>query len=162
MILLGVHARAGTRAAVLEHTMSSTGWQSFWLNGVQAGEIAIDAGIAGDVDVPTIMVSGDDKACTEARRWIPGVLTAQVKTGLSSTGARLLSREAAHRLITETSEAACRSLGGIRPLVHAKPVTMRLELIERGRIPRRPEIALIDGRTYEVSGATTREALERL
>lgn len=162
IILLGFHAMAGTRCAVLEHTMSSSGWQNLWLNGAKAGEIAIDAGIAGDAGVPTIMVSGDDKACAEARQWIPGVLTAQVKTGLASGGARLLSKDAAHRLITDTAEAACRKHREIKPLVHAKPVTMRLELVERSRIPGKPDVTVVDGRTYEVSGATTREALTRL
>jgi D-amino peptidase len=52
LILLGYHAMAGERAAVLEHTMSSAGWQNFWLNGKKAGELAIDAGIAGDAGVP--------------------------------------------------------------------------------------------------------------
>ncbi len=162
VILLGFHAMAGARCAVLEHTMSSGSWQNLWLNGVKAGEIAIDAGIAGDAGVPTIMVSGDDKVCAEARQWIPGVLTAQVKVGLSSGGARMLSKDMAHRLITDTTEAACRKHREIKPLVHAKPVTMRLELVERGRIPGRPDVTVVDGRTYEVSGATTREALTRL
>ncbi|MCF6176385.1 MAG: M55 family metallopeptidase [Victivallaceae bacterium] len=33
--------------AVLEHTMSSSGWQNFWMNGTLCGEVAIDAGIVG-------------------------------------------------------------------------------------------------------------------
>ncbi|MDA0989762.1 MAG: M55 family metallopeptidase, partial [Verrucomicrobia bacterium] len=44
LILLGYHGMAGTPGAVLEHTMSSGGWQNFWLNGKRSGEIAIDAG----------------------------------------------------------------------------------------------------------------------
>jgi D-amino peptidase len=166
LILLGFHALAGTRSAVLEHTMSSAGWQNFWINGRKAGELAIDAGIAGDAGVPTIMVSGDDKACAEARRWIPGVYTAQVKVGRASAGAQLLSKAAAHKLITETAETACRNYRKIKPLVHRKPVAMRLEVVERKGIPdkagNRPWLRLIDGRTYEVRGATTAEALARL
>ena len=166
LILLGYHALAGERAAVLEHTMSSASWQNFWLNGKKAGELAIDAGIAGDAGVPTIMASGDDKLCREARRWVKGICTAQVKTGRGSTGAVFLSKESAHRLITETAEQACRNYKQIKPLVHKKPVRMRLELVERHPPPQpsanRPYFKLIDGRTYEVTGATTREALSRL
>ena len=166
LILLGFHAQAGERAAVLDHTMSSAAWQNFWINGKKAGELAIDAGIAGDEGVPVIMVSGDDKVCAEARRWIKGVRTAQVKVGYSSFGGRLLSREAAHQLITDTAEDACRGHRKAKPLVHAKPVRMRLELVERQRPPetasRKPYLRIIDGRTYEVTGSTTREALSRL
>ena len=55
LILLGYHGMAGTPGAVLEHTMSSASWQRFWLNGRESGEFAIDAGIAGDAGVPTII-----------------------------------------------------------------------------------------------------------
>jgi len=166
LILLGFHAMAGTRSAVLEHTMSSADWQNLWINGRKAGELAIDAGIAGDAGVPVIMVSGDDKACAEARHWIKGVFTAQVKVGYASNGARFLSMDTAHRLIRDTAERACRNIAAVKPLVHRKPVRMRLEKVERRRVPSltsRPDwLRLIDGRTYEVTGRDTREALARL
>ena len=79
LILLGYHAMAGTREAILEHTMSSRGWQSFRMNGQLTGEVGIDAGIAADHGVPTIMVSGDDKVCKEVKRLLKGVVVAQVK-----------------------------------------------------------------------------------
>jgi D-amino peptidase len=166
LILLGFHAMAGTRSAVLEHTMSSAAWQNFWLNGKKAGEMAIDAGIAGDVGVPVIMVSGDDKTCAEARKLIKGVYTAQVKTGYACSGAKMLGKEMAHKLIRETAAKACRNYKSIKPFVHKKPVRMRLEKVERGSIPSMigapPWIKYIDARTYEVSGSTTLEALMRL
>lgn len=166
LVLLGYHAMAGTAHAVLEHTMSSAAWQSFWINGRKAGEIAIDAGIAGDAGVPTILVSGDDACCREARRWIPGVRTAQVKAGLATNGARLLSPEAARRVIAEESECACRSVAEIAPLVHRKPVRMRLETVERTPLPQASDDAPwrkdIDARTFEVTGDDTRQALYRI
>ncbi|MBN1808366.1 MAG: M55 family metallopeptidase [Planctomycetes bacterium] len=166
LILLGYHAMAGTKCAVLEHTMSSAAWQNFWLNGRKAGELAIDAGIAGDAGVPCIMTSGDDKLCREARSWIKGIYTAQVKTGLSSFGARLLSPQAAHKLIADTAEKACSDYRKVKPLKIKKPVKMRLELVERRPAPRsdaaKSFLKQIDGRTYEVSGASVREALSRL
>lgn len=169
LILLGYHAMAGTETAILEHTMSSASWQNFWINGRKAGELAIDAGIAGDAGdagVPCIMASGDDKLCAEAAEWIPGIHTAQVKQALSCFGAQFLSKEDAHRLIAETAEKACRDLENVKPLVHDKPVTMRLERVERGtppsESPDRPWLKRIDSRTYEVTADDTRHALSRL
>ena len=166
LILLAYHAMAGVRAAVLEHTMSSLAWQNCWINGRKCGEFAIDAGIAGDAGVPTIMVSGDDTFCKEAGQWVPGIHAAQVKTGLATKGARLLSPANAHALITATAERACRERRKLKPLVHRKPVKMRLELVERNPVPLtmdgKPWLKLIDGRTYEVTGRDTREALYRL
>ncbi len=87
LILLGYHAMAGTPRAVLEHTMSSRHWQNFLLNGKPAGEVAIDAGIAGDSDVPLIMVSGDDKLCAEAKVLLPETVAVETKQGLDVEGA---------------------------------------------------------------------------
>ncbi len=165
LILLGFHAMAGTPEAVLEHTMSSASWQNFRLNGRKTGEIGIDAAIGGENGVPTIMVSGDDKACAEAEEFLPGVLTAVVKYGLEVEGARLLSASEAHELISECAAEAVREAESIEPYVVEPPITARLERVSRGRLPVRgekPYVKIIDGRTYEVAAECVEEALWRL
>jgi len=163
VVLLGYHAMAGTPEAVLEHTMSSKHWQNLRINGVLSGELAIDAGLAGDAGVPTIMVSGDDKLCDEARRFIPGIEAAQVKKGLDCQGAQLMTKEAAHELIRATAKRAVQRRSEIKPYVAAKPVRMTLEVVSRGVLPvTRDGVKVIDGRTYEVTGDTMAQALQRL
>jgi len=165
LILLGYHAKAGSAEAVLEHTMSSKSWQNFWVNGELFGEIGIDAAYAGHCGVPAIMVSGDDKACAEAREIIPGVVTAEVKKGLSLFGARLLSPDKAHELITIKSREAVQSIKKIKPFKVSLPVTMRLELVERNGVPNnngKPWMKIIDNRTYEVTSDDYADALARL
>ncbi len=165
LILLGYHAMAGTPGAVLEHTMSSAAWQNFRLNGRRCGEIAIDAAIAGENGVPTIMVSGDDKTCSEAQEFIPGIVTACVKEGYSVEGGRLLSRETAHRLIREKTSEAVRKAPEIPPFLIEPPVTARLEMVSRGRLPVQvdsPDLRIIDGRTYEVTAGSVEQAIFRL
>jgi D-amino peptidase len=163
LILLGYHAMAGTPRAILEHTMSSEAWQNFWINGTKCGEVAIDAGIAGDHGVSTIMVSGDDKLCIEARQFIKGVVTVQVKKGLDVEGGILLSGEQAHKLIRAGAAKAVKVCKTIKPYKVKSPVTMRLELVSRGRIPvTRKQVKIIDGRTYEVVGPGVEETLHLL
>lgn len=165
LILLGYHAMAGTAEAILEHTMSSRHWQNFRMNGQLTGEVGIDAGIAGDHGVPTILVTGDDKVCREAEELLDGVVVAQVKTGLSCQGGQLLSREASRDLIVRRSSEAVGKAASIKPLEVERPVTMRLELVSRGRLPNldaKPYAKIIDGRTYEVTGDTVEQALRRL
>ncbi|MCK4283911.1 MAG: M55 family metallopeptidase [Candidatus Brocadiae bacterium] len=165
LILLGYHAMAGTPEAILEHTMSSANWQNFWLNGRKTGEIGIDAAIAGERGVPAIMASGDDKACREAEEFIPGIVTACVKTGLSVQGGRLLSAETAHKLITACATEAVQKAEQIAPVKIEPPVTARLEVVSRGRLPVRgekPYVRIIDGRTYEVTADSVQQALDRL
>jgi len=165
LILLGYHAMAGTREAVLEHTMSSRSWQSFHLNGEPTGEVGIDAGIASDHNVPTIMVSGDDKVCKEAKSIMKDVVVAQVKKGLACQGAQLLSRKASYDLIVERSKEAVQKAKSIKPFKVKRPVKVRLELVSRGQLPNtdsKPYAKVIDGRTYEVVGDTVEQALRRL
>jgi D-amino peptidase len=165
LILLGYHAMAGTREAVLEHTMSSRSWQNFRMNGRLTGEVGIDAGIAGDHDVPTILVSGDDKVCREAQAFMKGVVVAEVKRGLACQGAQLLSRKASYELIVERSAEAVRKAKTIKPFRVKHPVRMRLELVSRGQVPNldsKPYAKVIDARTYEVVGDTVEQALRRL
>lgn len=163
LILLGYHAMAGTPQAILEHTMSSAAWQNCRLNGRPAGEIAIDAGIAGDHDVPAIMVSGDDKACREARRLIKGVTTAEVKKGMDLEYGLLLPKETAHRRIRDAAAQAVGKCRSVAPFKVPRPVRLRLELVSRGRVPvGRPGVRVIDGRTYEVAADSVAEALALL
>lgn len=155
LILLGYHAMAGTRHAILEHTMSSREWQNFWLNGKKAGEFAIDAALAGDHGVPTIMTSGDDKLCREARRTIKGIVAVEVKKGLDCQGGILLPKEQAHARIREGAAKAVAQCTSVKPYKVKSPVTMRLEVVSRGRLPEtRAGVKIIDGRTWEAMGKT--------
>lgn len=161
LILLGYHAMAGTSGALLEHTYSSAVVQNLWMNGRLVGEIGIDAAIAADYGVPTIMVSGDDYACREAEDWIPGVVTCQVKTGLGTEGARLLPIAASHKLIELKAAEAVSGIGNATPMSIERPVTLRKEMVERQPIPRdlaRPCINIIDGRTIEATADTVEQA----
>jgi D-amino peptidase len=165
VILLGYHAMAGTPGAILEHTMSSASVQNYWINGRKVGETAVDAAIVGDKGKPVIMVSGDDKVCKEARELLPNVVTAEVKKGITWKGGMLLPPDKAYNLIKEKTKEAVARLTEQKPLVFEKPIRLRVEVIERSLLPlpyEKPYMKIIDGRTYEVEGATMEEALFRL
>lgn len=158
LILLGYHAMAGTLGAVLDHTFSPGFIQNIWLNGKKAGEIAIDAAIAAEHGVPTIMVSGDDKTCLEARDWIPGVITCETKKGYSKNGARLMALDKAHHLIEARTIEAVKKCATIPLLELRRPVALRRELADQKRLPEHPDHKYIDNRTYETVGQSV-EAL---
>lgn len=163
VVLLGYHAMAGTPGAILEHTMSSGHWQNFWINGKKSGEIAIDAALAGDCDIPVILVTGSEKACAEARRFIKGVVTAPVKKDLDVYGGILLPKDTAHDLIRTRAAQAVRNANNVRPYKVKRPVRMRIEKTSRSRLPEaRPFVKVIDGRTFEVEGRNVEDALNRL
>lgn len=163
-ILLGYHAMAGEKGAILEHTMNSKKVQNMLINGTKVGELGIDAGILGDMGKPVIMVSGDDKVCREARELIPGVVTAEVKKGLTSFGGMLLPSDKAHELIKEKAKEAAKAYGSIKPLQYKKPIEFCVELTERTQLPNLmtyPLVTCLDGRTFKVTADTVEEALFR-
>lgn len=105
------------------------------------------------------MVSGDDKTCLEARDWLPQAVTCQVKKGFSCNGARMPSLEKTRALITEKSAEAVKKAPGMPLLKIASPVTLRLELVSRCRLPDNKAYRHLDARTYELTVGSVEEAL---
>ncbi len=165
MILLGYHAMAGTPHAVRDHTMSSVTWQTLRINGQPAGEIAIDAALAGAAGVPIIMVSGDDKACAEARALLGDIVLAEVKWGVARHRALTLAPARARTLIREKAEEAVRRAGEMRPYRIEGPVTLQLEYTGTDLADGRfydGTISRLDGRTIVIRGDDLTTALGRL
>ena len=127
MFHIGAHAMAGTRGAVLEHTMSSETWVEMLVNGSPMGEIGLCAAAAGHFDVPFVMVSGDDKACREAEELVPGIECAVVKEGISRHCAKLLPMPVVHNLIREKARLALTGAKSIRPFTVDSPVEIQIE-----------------------------------
>lgn len=67
MLLVGYHARAGTRDAVLPHTWIGSVIHEVRVNGRVFGETAINAAVAGEFGVPVVFVAGDEAVCREAK-----------------------------------------------------------------------------------------------
>lgn len=163
--LMGYHAMAGTPRAVLEHTMMSTHWQKFCINGKECGEILFDASVAGDYGKPVILVTGDDLACAEARAHLPGVVTAEVKQAMSCFGASMLSPAKTYELLRAKAAEAVQAYPSLTPAVQKKPVRLYLELVERRQMPKpeaKPYMKILGNRAYEVTGDTMEEAFFRL
>jgi len=161
VILLGYHAMAGTSQAIIDHTWSLS-IQNLWLNGRRSGEIAMDAAVAGDHGVPVILITGDDKVCAEANEFFPWAVTAQVKRGMSNRGGIFLPRAKAHALLREKTIEAVKNISKMRVYALDKPVRLRVEITQGEVMPvARPDLKLIDERTYEVCGDTAEEAIAR-
>lgn len=162
VILLGYHAMAGTPGAVLEHSMSSKSIQNYWINGEKVGETAMDAAGFGFHGVPVIMVSGDDKVCAEASALLPWIVPCEVKKGVTWGGAMLPPLPRAHEEIRRCTRKAIENIGSMKPYTPQVPMTLRVELVERGILPSplgKPGIKIIDGRTYEITGNTMEELI---
>jgi len=164
VILLGYHAMAGTLGGLLEHSDSPGVIQHYWLNGLEVGEIGLDAFNAGDHGKPVIMVSGDDYTCAETSALMPWAATAQVKKGLGLFGAQLLSVGAAKAELERAVADAFARWADMEPLICEKPATIRVEVTNRSSLPwvaGKPYLRIINGNTFEVDGDTVNEAFFR-
>lgn len=130
LFFVGQHAMAGTENAPLAHTYSSKTIEYFKLNGRLIGEFGCRAAMAGTLGVPTVFISGDDKAVAEAKALIPGICGAVVKEGLGLELALHLSPFQARDLIRATASEACGRIGKIAPLVIKPPYEMEIRVRE--------------------------------
>lgn len=163
MMLVGYHAMSGTANAVRDHTMSSANYQDILINGLPAGEIMIDAALAGAHGVPVGLVTGDDKACGEARQLLADIETAQVKQAIGRHSARMLSPERARELLQEKARNAVARAHEFTPYRVSPPVTVRIRYNSTDLVDRiyfdGETCKKIDSRTVEYRGDNVLSAL---
>jgi len=127
VILLGFHSKSGTAGGLLAHSYEPD-IRDLRLNGVSVGEIGIEAAVAGDWNVPVLLVTGDSAATAEAETLLPGVCGVVVKESLGATGGRCYSTAATANAIRE----AARRVAVLPPPVEAYQVsgevTLEIEL----------------------------------
>jgi D-amino peptidase len=130
LLFVGQHAMAGTYRAPLCHTYSSRAIAYYRLNGVFVGEFGARALIAGSAGVSTIFLSGDDKACLEARVWVPEIVTVETKRGRGLEDAAHLEPEESCRQIRRAAATACERVAAIPPVCMPGPYAMEVRYLE--------------------------------
>ena len=110
---IGMHAMAGTPAAVCPHSY----WHVTVGNGdvIALSECSMFAALAAEKGVPVVAVSGDDKIAAEINAKIPGCETAVVKEGLGAQNACSLIPARACELIAEKVKAGLKRRDKIKP-----------------------------------------------
>ncbi|MEU4777313.1 M55 family metallopeptidase [Micromonospora sp. NPDC023633] len=127
LLLVGYHARAGSGPAVLAHTMSDA-VLDVRLNGQPAGEIGINAAVAGHFGVPVVLLSGDDVACAELRDLAPDAVTVEVKRALGQAAAVTLHPAEAREHLRRAATTAVRRRAQVPPLTLPGPVDVEVDL----------------------------------
>ncbi|SFA79651.1 D-amino peptidase [Cohnella sp. OV330] len=144
-LLIGYHAMAGTRSALLEHTFSYADISELALNGAPIGEIGIDALLFGRCGVPVVFVSGDDKACAEAHRQLGTVVTYETK---QATGRHSGLLKAPRRVLAEIGESVKEAVSRrseCKPYALPGPYEMRIDYTSTN---------LADAHAFEADGVS--------
>ena len=84
LAFVGQHAKAGTANAHLAHTQTEEAVY-FKLNGVEIGEFGQLAYAYSELNVPTVMATGDLALTVEAQDLVPGIFTVAVKEGFNKS-----------------------------------------------------------------------------
>ena len=123
-IFIGYHAGTNNPAGVRAHTFSSANLARVAINGTNVTEGSWNAAIAGQFNVPVVMMSGDDAAIAEVRKSIGNVEAAETKRTLGFHSANTLTPQASYDLIRERVTAAFRRIGDFKPYKVPGPVTI--------------------------------------
>jgi len=130
MVMLGFHAMMGTPDGVLCHTQSSKTENRYWYNGVESGELAQSAAIAGYFGVPAIMVTGDEATCREARKFFgPECVTVAVKKGLAREAAELYPFDETRKALYEGAKRAVAAIPRSKPYTLALPIKAKKQFL---------------------------------
>ena len=127
-LFVGMHAMAGTRHGVMNHTVSGQVWQNLWFNGVLVGETGINAALCGTWGCPVVMVTGDAAACGEAVELLgPELVTVPVKIGLGAQSARNVAPARAREMIEDGARRALADLSEMEPYDPGSPCEVQVE-----------------------------------
>jgi D-amino peptidase len=133
-VFVGYHARAGTTASVLDHTISSSTIRAVRVNGQELPEMGINAAIAAYYKVPVILLTGDGETCRMAGSLLgDSVVTAAVKEGIGRTAARMLPADEARKRLQDAAREALGKRSRIEPFRLTGPYTFDVEFHNAGQ-----------------------------
>jgi len=149
-LFVGYHSKRGTKRGTLDHTISGRTVDSITINGLEVGETAINAALAGYHGVPLVFLSGDRAVAREAEEIIPGIVTVAVKEAVSRTAAKCLHPKKARELIKRGVTEALGKRISIEPFKFESPIDMRVKYVSSmmaDAVDFMPSAERIDGRT---------------
>ena len=125
VLFVGYHAKAGTKDATLDHTMSGSIYD-LKVNGVSLPEAGWNGLIAGYHDVPVIFIAGDKAVCEQARKIFGDVETVAVKEGIGEASLNLHPQKSRELIKTGVKKALGR-LTEFKPLKYQPPYTIEIQ-----------------------------------
>lgn len=127
MILIGFHSKFGTKNGLLHHSYELD-IRDLRLNGLSIGEIGMESAIAGDHNVPVVLVTADSAGIAEAQKILPGINSVVVKESLSETGGLCYAGSITSAAIKQTSKKTVKTPPPVKPLKINGRVKLEVEL----------------------------------
>ncbi len=121
IVLIGMHAMAGEKNAVLPHGKWVVNGGEFYLS-----EASMAAALAGDKGVPAVFVSGDQTITAEVKEKIPKIISSVVKHSYGPYYARSMMPQKACEIIYQGVKAGISKRKDIPPYIIKGPVKLNL------------------------------------
>lgn len=153
--LLGHHSINGTPDGNLNHTYASKTIVKMLLNGSPIGEIGMNIYLAGWFGIPTVLITGDEAACREAKEYVPNIEAVPVKKGINRTCAITLSPIKAREKIKDGAYRAVQRIQEIKAVKLEGPCELIIEYLSSASAfshSQKIYCELIDGRTVKIKG----------
>jgi D-amino peptidase len=131
-LFIGYHASAGTEAAVLDHTYYGRLLWDVRINGESQTEASLNAAVAGGFGVPVGLVTGDDKACAQVEKQLPGIRTVVVKQAFGRGVARSIHPQEARDLIRKAAAEVVRDPSQFQPYRPEPPFVLETDVLNTG------------------------------
>jgi D-amino peptidase len=156
VLLVGHHARAGSRPGIMAHTVSYERFKAVRLAGHDCGEPEIFTIRAGELGVPVGLITGDQMVIEQLRGRAPWAEAVEVKRALSNIAGDVIPPARAQALIrTGARRAVERARAGELQPYRAEPApyTIEVELRQplseelRDNLARLPEFEITDERS---------------
>jgi D-amino peptidase len=157
LLMVGYHGRAGV-PGVVNHTINLGIVSEIRANGEPIGEIDINAALAGELEVPVAMVSGDAAAVEQALARMPGIETATTMVAVGAYSAKIVSPQRSCELIHDAVVRGLERLSEMTPVTFATPLHLEVQFKDTAMADAAamiPTVERIDGTTCAlVSDAT--------
>ena len=156
VLLVGHHARAGSRPGIMAHTVSYDRFKAVRVGGHDCGEPEIFTISAGELGVPVGLVTGDQIVIEQLRARAPWAEAVEVKRALSNVAGDVIPPGRAHGLIRAGARRALERAraGELRPYRdEPAPYAIEVELRQpisdelRDNLSHLPEYEIVDERT---------------
>ncbi len=129
VFMVAYHGAIGAARAILSHTYNPLAVWEARLNGLSAGESALNALVALHHRVPVVLITGDEATAEEAEAFLPDIEAVVVKRSITRFAAESLHPDRACELIRDGAARAMARAGATSPPAIGLPATLEVTFL---------------------------------
>lgn len=144
-ILVGYHAMAKTFNAIHPHTIAGIAVHELRVNGKPHGETGLNAAVLASLGIPTVMLTGDETTCAEARDFLgENIETVAVKRATGRNAAILRPPSATALEITAAATRALQAIDRVPLYKPEEPLRIEIDFLTMAQCNRAARTAGIE------------------